>query len=243
MIGQITRFECSTLGFLRASMKVALAKEASRPTATLGRKSPNGARRQFAQMMAIRYRLAGSEDERVFGKLARRVQSRRARLQPIIHISDANPVVNTKETTPMNSNHSSGQTSRSTSSLDPESLGMAAKSTDKDIGFEHVRRDEDLHDLRRDIASLTETVTYLASQVSDQAAKTVRNMSQMVASQVGGAASGVVDTGSELASSARDHAKTFASELEGMARRNPLGTIAGALLVGVVIGMISRGRN
>jgi hypothetical protein len=33
------------------------------------------------------------------------------------------------------------------------------------------------------------------------------------------------------------------SELEGMARRNPLGTIAGALLVGVIIGMISRGRG
>jgi hypothetical protein len=38
-------------------------------------------------------------------------------------------------------------------------------------------------------------------------------------------------------------AKTLASELEGMARRNPLGTIAGALLVGVIIGMMSRGRG
>jgi hypothetical protein len=53
----------------------------------------------------------------------------------------------------------------------------------------------------------------------------------------------VVDTGSELASSAKEHAKTFASELEGMARRNPLGTIAGALLVGVIIGMMTRGRS
>ena len=143
----------------------------------------------------------------------------------------------------MNSNPSSGQTSRAASSLDPESLGTAGKSTSKDIGFEHVGQDEDLNRLRRDIAGLSETVTYLASQVSDQAAKTVRSMSQMVASQVGSAASGVADTGSELASSARDQVKTFASELEGMARRNPLGTVAGALLVGVIIGMISRGRN
>jgi ElaB/YqjD/DUF883 family membrane-anchored ribosome-binding protein len=143
----------------------------------------------------------------------------------------------------MNSNQSSGQTSRSASSLDPESLGTAAKSVAKDIGFEHVGHDEDLNRLRRDMASLSETVTYLASQVSDQAAKTVRSMSQMVASQVGSAASGVADTGSELASSARDQVKTFASELEGMARRNPLGTVAGAFLVGVIIGMISRGRN
>jgi ElaB/YqjD/DUF883 family membrane-anchored ribosome-binding protein len=143
----------------------------------------------------------------------------------------------------MNSNPSSGQTSRAASSLDPESLGTVGKSTSKDIGFEHVGQDEDLNRLRRDIAGLSETVTYLASQVSDQAAKTVRSMSQMVASQVGSAASGVADTGSELASSARDQVKTFASELEGMARRNPLGTVAGALLVGVIIGMISRGRN
>jgi hypothetical protein len=53
----------------------------------------------------------------------------------------------------------------------------------------------------------------------------------------------VADAGSELASSAKEHAKTFASELEGMARRNPLGTIAGALLVGLIIGMMSRGRG
>jgi ElaB/YqjD/DUF883 family membrane-anchored ribosome-binding protein len=142
----------------------------------------------------------------------------------------------------MDSNHSSGPTSGSASALDPESLEAAAKSA-KDVGFEHVRHDEDLNKLRRDVASLTDTITYLASEVSDRAAKTVRNMSQRMASQVGSAASGVADTGSELASTARDHAKTFASELEGMARRNPLGTIAGALLVGVIIGMISRGRS
>jgi ElaB/YqjD/DUF883 family membrane-anchored ribosome-binding protein len=48
---------------------------------------------------------------------------------------------------------------------------------------------------------------------------------------------------SDLANSAKEQAKTFASELEGMARRNPLGTIAGALIVGVVIGLMSRGRS
>jgi ElaB/YqjD/DUF883 family membrane-anchored ribosome-binding protein len=95
----------------------------------------------------------------------------------------------------------------------------------------------------RDVASLKDTFTRFASQLGDAGAKTVRNVSQTVASQVGNATSGMVDTGSDLASSAKEQAKTFASELEGMARRNPLGTIAGALLVGVVIGMISRGRS
>jgi ElaB/YqjD/DUF883 family membrane-anchored ribosome-binding protein len=48
---------------------------------------------------------------------------------------------------------------------------------------------------------------------------------------------------SDLANSAKEHAQTFASELEGMARRNPLGTIAGALVVGVVLGMMTRRRT
>jgi len=100
-----------------------------------------------------------------------------------------------------------------------------------------------LSELRQDITSLKNTITRFASQTSDETAKTVRGASQTLASQVGSAASGVADMGSDLASSAKEHAKTFASELEGMAQRNPLGTIAGALVVGVVIGMMSRGRS
>jgi ElaB/YqjD/DUF883 family membrane-anchored ribosome-binding protein len=43
-----------------------------------------------------------------------------------------------------------------------------------------------------------------------------------------------------LVSSAGDQAKTFASELETMARRNPLGTLAGAVAIGVLIGIMGR---
>ena len=100
-----------------------------------------------------------------------------------------------------------------------------------------------LSELRQDITSLKNTISRFASQASDETAKTVRGTSQTLASQVGSAASGMADMGSDLASSAKEHAKTFASELEGMAQRNPLGTIAGALVVGVVIGMMSRGRS
>jgi ElaB/YqjD/DUF883 family membrane-anchored ribosome-binding protein len=89
--------------------------------------------------------------------------------------------------------------------------------------------------------SWKDSVAGVASQAGE-AAKNIRDVSQTIASQVGTAASGLADTSSDLATSAKEHAKTFASELEGMARRNPLGTIAGALLVGVVIGMMFRGR-
>jgi ElaB/YqjD/DUF883 family membrane-anchored ribosome-binding protein len=111
---------------------------------------------------------------------------------------------------------------------------------------DEVRRDdlgETLSQLSRDVASLKNTFALLASQAGGEAAKTMRNMSDAVASQVGEAAGGVADTSSDLATSARQHAKTFASELEAMARRNPLGTIAGTLVVGVIVGMMSRGRG
>jgi ElaB/YqjD/DUF883 family membrane-anchored ribosome-binding protein len=133
--------------------------------------------------------------------------------------------------THMNPNPSSGQTSRSTSShVEPEHVGPSPLN-------------EDVTKLQREVASLKDTFARLASQVSGEAAKTVRNVSQTVASQAGTVAGGVADAGSELASSAKEHAKTVVSELEAMARRNPLGTIAGAVLVGVIIGMISMSRG
>jgi ElaB/YqjD/DUF883 family membrane-anchored ribosome-binding protein len=107
----------------------------------------------------------------------------------------------------------------------------------------HDGPSEEIKKLRQDVTSLKDTLARLVSQAGSEAAKTVRSLTQTATSQVGGAASGVADAGSELASSVKEHAKTFASELEGMARRNPLGTIAGALLVGVIIGMMSRGRS
>jgi ElaB/YqjD/DUF883 family membrane-anchored ribosome-binding protein len=102
---------------------------------------------------------------------------------------------------------------------------------------------EDMNRLRADFVSLKDSLARLVSQVGGEAAKSVRNVQQSVASQVGSTASGIADAGSELASSAKAQAKTLASELEGIARRNPLGTIAGALVIGVIIGMISRGRD
>jgi ElaB/YqjD/DUF883 family membrane-anchored ribosome-binding protein len=97
--------------------------------------------------------------------------------------------------------------------------------------------------LGRDIASLKDSFAQLASQAGGEAAKSVRNMSQAVVSQVGDAAGGAADKGADLAAAAKEQVKTFASELETMARRNPLGTIAGTLVVGIVIGLMSRGRG
>ena len=110
----------------------------------------------------------------------------------------------------------------------------------------HVSNDglsETMSQLSRDIASLKDTFALLASQAGGEAAKAFRNVGQTVASQVGSTASGVADASTDLAASAKQRAKTFASELEGMARQNPLATIAGTLLVGVLIGFMTRGRG
>jgi ElaB/YqjD/DUF883 family membrane-anchored ribosome-binding protein len=113
-------------------------------------------------------------------------------------------------------------------------------------GSEQVRRDglgEIVSQLGRDISSLKDSFAQFAAQAGGEAAKTVRSMSQTVASQVGDAAGGAADKGADLAAAAKEQVKTFASELEAMARRNPLGTIAGTLVVGIVIGMMTRGRG
>jgi ElaB/YqjD/DUF883 family membrane-anchored ribosome-binding protein len=51
------------------------------------------------------------------------------------------------------------------------------------------------------------------------------------------------DAASKMADTAIRQVTTFASELEAMAKRNPLGTIAGALVIGILVGLLARGRT
>ena len=95
----------------------------------------------------------------------------------------------------------------------------------------------DLTALRADLNGLKDTVT----QVSSEAAKSAREVTSSVADQVGGVATDV-GKGAEMTAAASEQAKTVASDLESMARRNPLGAIAGAVLIGVLIGLLGR-RN
>jgi len=102
---------------------------------------------------------------------------------------------------------------------------------------------EDVSNLRADLASMQQTMMKFMNDASGEAAKSARYAGQAVASQVSATTSEFVQAGSEMATQARDQMKTFASELETTARKNPLGTLAATLVVGVVIGMMSRGRN
>ena len=100
----------------------------------------------------------------------------------------------------------------------------------------------DLTALQADLNGLKDTVTKFISQVSSEAAKSAREVTSSVADQVGGVATDYVGKGAEMTSAASEQAKTVVSELENIARRNPLGAIAGAVLIGVLIGLLGR-RN
>jgi ElaB/YqjD/DUF883 family membrane-anchored ribosome-binding protein len=84
---------------------------------------------------------------------------------------------------------------------------------------------EDLRKLRADVASIQDTLSKHGVEIGTEASRVVK------------------DVGSTLASTAKGQAKTLASDLEEMARKNPLGTLAGTLLVGMVIGLMSRSRS
>ena len=98
----------------------------------------------------------------------------------------------------------------------------------------------DLQSLQSDLNRLKDTVSKFMSQAADEATKSARQVSANVAGRVGDVASDLAERGSAMASTATDQAKTFASELESMARRNPIGAMAGAVMVGILIGMLGR---
>jgi ElaB/YqjD/DUF883 family membrane-anchored ribosome-binding protein len=118
-----------------------------------------------------------------------------------------------------------------------DAVGAAAKDAMNSAG-------SDLQSLQADLNGLKETVTKFMSEAADQAAKTAREVSSQVTSRVSDVAGDLADRGSAMgsamASTATEQAKTFASEVESMARRNPIGAIAGAVLVGIMIGVLGR---
>jgi ElaB/YqjD/DUF883 family membrane-anchored ribosome-binding protein len=94
----------------------------------------------------------------------------------------------------------------------------------------------DLKALQRDLSELKGTVANLVSRAGDDATKSARE----IAGQVSTAASHLADKGANVASVATDQAKTLVTEVENIARRNPLGALAGAVVIGVLIGMMRR---
>lgn len=84
------------------------------------------------------------------------------------------------------------------------------------------------------LKNATDKASSLATRVGDSAAE--------MAEQAKDTASDVIERGSEYARAGSRQVREYASELEGVGRRNPFTTLATTLIVGVVIGYIARGR-
>jgi ElaB/YqjD/DUF883 family membrane-anchored ribosome-binding protein len=117
----------------------------------------------------------------------------------------------------------------SSTSRDAEAVSAAASDA-KDTAR------ADLTVLQRDLSELKAAVSKLVSRAGDGAAKSARE----IAGQVSTAASDLADKGANVASVATDQAKTMVTDLENIARRSPLGALAGAVVIGALIGMMRR---
>jgi ElaB/YqjD/DUF883 family membrane-anchored ribosome-binding protein len=126
------------------------------------------------------------------------------------------------------------------------SMGMSPKYQGSDNGKVIANGDNEKPadtSIADELATLKETVANLVSSLGSGAVKTMKDAGDSVATQVGNATSGAIQAGADAATYAGEQAKTFASEIEGFARRNPLGAMGAALAVGVLVGIIGRSRG
>jgi ElaB/YqjD/DUF883 family membrane-anchored ribosome-binding protein len=98
----------------------------------------------------------------------------------------------------------------------------------------------DWQSLRNDLNGVKDTVAKFMTQAGTEAARTARDVTSNVAGQVTTAATNMAGSSAEMASAANEQAKAFASEVETVIRRNPIGAMAGAVLVGILIGLVGR---
>lgn len=101
---------------------------------------------------------------------------------------------------------------------------------------------DDLRQLREDIAKLSETVALIATSRGSAAASAVSEGVRAVRDNVYATAADAGRAGADIAGSAKQHATSFACDVEDTVRRNPLGAVLTSLGVGILIGMMSRSR-
>ena len=94
--------------------------------------------------------------------------------------------------------------------------------------------------LRSEIKNIQDMVTRLAAQSGREAVDSARHAAAAATERVGDVAGDLARSSADAAAAATDRAKSVAGELEGMARRNPMGVIAGAVVIGVLIGVFGR---
>jgi ElaB/YqjD/DUF883 family membrane-anchored ribosome-binding protein len=95
-------------------------------------------------------------------------------------------------------------------------------------------------DFSADLAALRDDVAKLSSSVSDFIrSQTASATTDTVADAVDNARQKISDT----ASKAQDHISGASADLEATIERNPLAAVLVALVAGILVGMLSRGRK
>jgi ElaB/YqjD/DUF883 family membrane-anchored ribosome-binding protein len=133
---------------------------------------------------------------------------------------------------------SQGGSNEPGSANDPIKRGKEAISSAASVAASSAT--SDLQSLRNDLDGLKDTISKFVSIAGNEAMKSARDVASNVTARVGTTAGTFADTGSDMASAATQQAKTFALELERLARRNPIGALAGAAVIGILIGMFGR---
>jgi len=98
----------------------------------------------------------------------------------------------------------------------------------------------DLESLREDLKGLKETLTTFMSEAGSEAAKSTRDVSEALKAE---GADDVADVASNLAANVAERGKSLMGEFEALARRNPLGMLAGAVVIGIVLASWGRRRR
>jgi ElaB/YqjD/DUF883 family membrane-anchored ribosome-binding protein len=101
----------------------------------------------------------------------------------------------------------------------------------------------DMQSLRTDLNRLKDTVSTFMAQAAQEATKSAREVSSNVVGRFGDVADDIARRGSAMASTATEQANSAVSEFESMVRRNPMGAMAGAVMVGILIGALGRRRG
>lgn len=78
---------------------------------------------------------------------------------------------------------------------------------------------------------------------SSEAAETLKSAGEALSSQVATTTTKALEKGQALASTTSELAQTYANELIAFTRRRPLAALVGAAFVGLLVGLLRRGRN
>ena len=120
---------------------------------------------------------------------------------------------------------------------------FGARSEFKSVGMGSDSMNQDIMSLKADLASLKESIASLTSNAATTTLGMASDAATKVSETVSDAATAIAEKSSNMASVATKGAQSLSVEVEDLTRRNPLAALAGAVVLGLLLGMASRGRG